>query len=126
LLRQALATQRKALGDTHPVVATTLNSLSRVLARQSRYAEAASALRDALNIAGPAVGTDHQLFAIYSINLASAYIAQKQPALAEPLLREALAIRAHGPGIIPSRRRTFLEDDWSVDAIQRLLGKTSQ
>jgi serine/threonine protein kinase/tetratricopeptide (TPR) repeat protein len=124
LLRQALATQRKTLGDTHPVVATTLNSLSRVLARQSRYDEAVPVLRDALNIAGPALGTDHQLFAIYSINLASVYIAQKQPALAEPLLREALAIRSQAPGIVPSRRRTFLEDDWSVDAIKTLLDKT--
>jgi serine/threonine-protein kinase len=120
-LRQVLATHRKTLGDTHPVVATTLNSLSHVLAKQARYDEAAAALKDALAIAGPALGTNHQLYAIYSINLASVYVAQKQFALAEPLLREALRVRMRAPSVVPNRRRTLLEDDWSVDAIQRLL-----
>ena len=123
-MRRAEAAQRAALGDTHPVVATTLNSLSRVLAKQRRYDEAAATLQNALNIAGPALGADHQLYAIYSLNLAAVYIAKQQPALAEPLLREALRIRSQAPGIVPSRRRTFLEDDWSVDAIKALLDQT--
>jgi eukaryotic-like serine/threonine-protein kinase len=125
-LRQVLATHRKTLGDTHPVVATTLNSLSHVLAKQARYDEAVAALKDALAIAGPALGTNHQLYAIYSINLASVYVAQKQFALAAPLLREALRVRMQAPGVVPNRRRTLLEDDWSVDAIQRLLAAASK
>jgi hypothetical protein len=109
------------LGDRHPLVAATLNSLSHVLAKQARYDEAAAALTDALAIAGPALGTNHQLYAIYSINLASIYIAQKQFAPAEPLLREGLRVRMQAPGMIPNRRRTLLEDDWSVEATKQLL-----
>ena len=122
LLRQVLARQRKALGDAHPVVATTLNTLSRVLRAQGRYDEAASALTTALDIARTALRPDHQLIAIYSINLASVRLAQKQPAAAEPLLREGLRIRAYAPGLVPSRRRTFVEDDWSIGATKSLLG----
>jgi hypothetical protein len=48
-------------------------------------------------------------------------LARSQPAEAEPLLRNALVIRSHAPEIVPSRRRTLPEDDWSVAAIQRLL-----
>jgi tetratricopeptide (TPR) repeat protein len=114
------------LGGRHPLVADALNSLSHVLAKQARYDEAAAALKDALAIAGPALGTNHQLYAIYSINLASMYIAQSQFAQAEPLLREALRVRMQAPGVVPNRRRTLLEDDWSVDAIQRLLAAASK
>ncbi len=122
LLRQALAMQRMALGDRHPVVAQTLNNLSRVLRDQARYGEAASALREALEIARPALGSEHQLVAIYSINLAAVQVALHEPAAAEPLLREGLRVRVRAPGIVPSRRRTFLEDDWSVGATESLLG----
>ena len=34
----------------------------------------------------------------------------------------ALSIRALAPGVVPSRRRTRLEDDWSVGAARSLLG----
>ena len=60
--------------------------------------------------------------AIYSINLAAALIADNHAADAEPLLREALRIRSQVPAVVPSRRRTFIEDDWSVGAIKSLLG----
>ena len=40
----------------------------------------------------------------------------KTPAAAEPLLREGLRVRSRAPGLVPSRRRTFVEDDWSVGA----------
>lgn len=124
LLRQVLATERATLGDRHPVVATTLNSLSRVLMDQRRYDEAASALQEALEIARAALGSDHQLVAIYSINLGSAQLSRRKPAEAEALLREGLRIRAHAPGIVPSRRRTFVEEDWSLGATKSLLGAT--
>jgi eukaryotic-like serine/threonine-protein kinase len=119
--RQVLGTERRTLGDRHPVVAMTLNNLSRALSRQGRYDEAASALEEALDIARPALGGDHQLVAIYSINLASARLALKDPAAAEVLLRDALRIRARAPGVVPTRRRTFVEDDWSLDAAKALL-----
>lgn len=123
-LRQVLAAQRKTLGDRHPIVATTLNSLSRVLREQRRYDEAASVLEDAVGIARAALGGDHQLVAIYTLNLASVQLARKHPAAAEPLARDGLRIRARAPNIVPSRRRTFREDDWSVDAARALLGSS--
>ena len=124
LFRQALVTSRKTLGEQHPIVATTLNNLSRALVEQGRYDEAASVLQDALNIALPALGSEHPLIAIYKINLASVHLARKEPAAAEALLRQALPIRVRAPGVVPSRRRTFPEDDWSVGATKSLLGAT--
>jgi len=124
LLRRVLATERATLGDRHPVVATTLNSLSHVLMNQRRFDEAASGLEEALDIARSALGNDHQLVAIYSINLGSAQLARRKPAEAETLLREGLRIRAHAPDVVPSRRRTFLEDDWSLGATKSVLGAT--
>jgi serine/threonine protein kinase/tetratricopeptide (TPR) repeat protein len=120
--RQTLEIHRKALGDRHPNVAMALNSIAHVLLLQGRYDEAASALQEALDIARPALGSDHQLVAIYTINLASVQLARKQPSAAEALLPEGLRVRAQAPTLVPSRRRTFLEDDWSLGATKSLLG----
>jgi hypothetical protein len=38
------------------------------------------------------------------------------------LLRDGLRIRARAPGVVPSRRRTFVEDDRSLGATKSLLG----
>ena len=122
--RRVLATERITLGDRHPVIATTLNSLSRVLIELHRDDEAASALDEALDIARASLGSDHQLVAIYSINLASVQLARHRPAEAESLVREGLRIRARAPGVVPSRRRTVADDDWSLGAAKSLLGAT--
>jgi serine/threonine protein kinase/tetratricopeptide (TPR) repeat protein len=122
LFRQALSAQRKGLGQTHPIVATTLNSLARALHEQGRTDEAAVVLGEALRIAIPAFGDDNPLIAIYRINLASVELARGHAGAAEALLRQALPIRVRAPEILPSRRRTFLEDDWSVGATKSLLG----
>jgi len=124
MFRQSLDISRKTLGDRHPVIARTLNSLSHVLAAQGRNDEAATALQEALAIARPALGTDHQLVAIYAMNLAAIQLARNQPVVTETLLREALPIRARAPGLVPSRRRTISEDDWSVASAQALLGSS--
>jgi tetratricopeptide (TPR) repeat protein len=122
LLRTALDVTRKTLGDKHPVVATTLNSLSHVLTAERRYDEAAAALQDALAIARPALGTEHQLVAIYAINLARVQLMRNQAVAAEDLIKEALPVRARAPGVVPSRRRTISDDDWSVATTRALLG----
>jgi eukaryotic-like serine/threonine-protein kinase len=114
--------QRRALGEKHPIVATTLNSLAHVLVSTGRLDEAASVRQQALGIAKAGFGKDHQLLAIYMINSASVELARNKPALAEPLVREGLRIRSLAPNLVPSRRRTFLEDDWSVGATKSLLG----
>jgi serine/threonine-protein kinase len=120
--RQALGIQRKAFGDRHPVVAATLNGLARALREQQRYDEAAAALQEAADIVRAAFGPDHQLLGIYSINLAAVQMALGRPALAEPLLRDGLRIRSRAPGLVPVRRRTIREDDWSLGGAQSLLG----
>jgi len=124
-LRHVLEIDRRSLGERHPVVAMTLNNLARTLSRQGRHAEAAAALQQAVDIARATLGSSHQLVAIYTINLAAEDIALGDAAAAGPLLREALAVRAHAPGIVPTRRRTFAEDDWSVDAATKLLDTAS-
>jgi serine/threonine protein kinase/Tfp pilus assembly protein PilF len=123
LLRQALAMQRQALGNHHPVVASTLNSLARVLLEKRNYDEAVAAESEAVGIATSSLGPDHQLVAIYTIDLAAVHVAGGKPAAAEPLLREGLRIRSRAPGIVPTRRRTRAEDDWSVGAARSLLGE---
>ena len=78
--------------------------------------------RPRLAIARPALGSEHQLIAIYTINLASVQLARKEPKAAEALLRDGLRIRVLSPQLIPNRRRIFPEDDWSVGATKSLLG----
>jgi serine/threonine-protein kinase len=121
-LRHSLDIVRKTLGVKHTVVAAMLNSLAHALIAQGRYDEAAAALREALDIVRPAFGRDHQLVAIYAINLASVELARSQAAAAEGLLRDALPIRSRAPELVPTRRRTIGEDDWSIAATRALLG----
>jgi serine/threonine protein kinase/Tfp pilus assembly protein PilF len=122
MFRQALVIHRRALGENHPTVATTLNSLSHVLVDQGRLDEAAAALERALDIARPTLGRDHQLVGIYTLNLANVRLKQKSPAAAELLAREGLRIRSLAPGLVPNRRRTFIEDDWTPGGAKSLLG----
>jgi eukaryotic-like serine/threonine-protein kinase len=121
-LRRALDIARRTLGEKHPIVATTLNSLSHVLVAQGRPEDAAAALQDALTIARPALGGDHQLVAIYAINLALVQLSLNRAAAAEQLLQEALPIRTRAPQLVPSRRRTIADDDWSIARTRVLLG----
>jgi serine/threonine protein kinase/tetratricopeptide (TPR) repeat protein len=121
LLQNGLDIHREALGEAHPLVAAGLNSLAHVWLAQKRYAEAESAMQQALAIARAALGDEHQLAAIYMVNLAVVQLARDKPTAAEPLLREALQIRRLAPGVVPSRRRTLPEDDWSPEAIRGLI-----
>jgi serine/threonine protein kinase/tetratricopeptide (TPR) repeat protein len=123
LFREALDIHQETLGPAHPNVAIGLNSLAHVWVALGRYDEAAHALTQALDIARPALGADHQLVAIYSVNLGALQLARHRPAEAEPLLEEGLRIRSLAPELIPLRRRTLLEDDWSVGQIEGLLEK---
>ena len=123
-LRYVLSTQRKVFGDGHPAVAMTLNNLARLLVAAGRHAEAAAALQEALEIARPALGSRHQLVAIYMLNAASIELARKHADAAEAFAREGLRIRSLAPGLIPTRRRTVVEDEWSLGAAKSLLGAT--
>jgi serine/threonine protein kinase/Tfp pilus assembly protein PilF len=120
--QKALSAQRATLGERHPVVATTLNNLARVLYEQRRYDDAEAALQEALDIAIPALGSGHQLVAIYTLGLGRVRLAQREPAAAEALIRKGLEVRGRASTIVPSRRHTFIDDDWSVGASESLLG----
>ena len=120
--RYVLGVQRQALGGRHPVVAATLNNLAHVMAASGRYDEAAAALQEALEIVRPALGSRHQLVAIYSITAGSVQLALRRPAHAEALLRDGLRIRTLAPGVVPSRRRTRVEDDWNLAAAKSVFG----
>jgi eukaryotic-like serine/threonine-protein kinase len=120
--RRSMDITAKALGEGHPTMASALNGLAHVWTAQGKHDEAAGALERAVEIATAALGAEHQLVAIYGINLAAAHLARKRPDEAEPVLRESLRIRTIAPEIVPSRRRTFIEDDWSVGAAKSLLG----
>lgn len=122
LFEEAMATYRASLGDEHPYQAITLNNLAHIWSAQGQVDRAASALTEALEITRPALGTDHQLVGIYTINLAVVQLARHQPREAETLAREGLRIRSLAPGLVPARRRTFPEDDWSIGATKSLLG----
>ncbi len=122
--RQFRASQliiRKVLGDTHPIVAIMLNNLAHALVHQGKYDDAAVALQQALDIVRPTFGNRHQFMAIYTINAGAVALKRHQPDAAAALLREGLRIRALAPTIVPSRRRSFPEDDWTLAATQHLL-----
>ena len=79
MFRQVSRRIAKRWATSIRILATTLNNLSRVLLEQKRTDEAAAAVQDALDIARAALGSDHQLVAIYTINLASLHLTRKQP-----------------------------------------------
>ena len=121
-LRQVLTLQRKSLAAHHPVIAATLNSLGRVMLELRRYGEAVPALQEALAIARSSLRPDHQLAAIYSINLGAVHLASGDARTAEPLIREGVRLRELAPTVVPTRRRTRLEDDWSLGGARGLHG----
>ncbi len=122
VLRHVLAMQQRKLGEHHPVVATTLNSLSHVLVRQGRFVEAAAPMQQALDLARAAHGDSHQLVAIYTLNLAAIELGRQRPADAERLAIDGLRLRSRAPSVVPTRRRTVVDDDWSVGAAKSLMG----
>ena len=121
-LDRALAIHRRALGETHPNVAMDLNARAHVHAAAHQLNEAAAAREQALAIVRATFDANHQLVAIYSANLAGASLARGDAAAAEPLLRDALRIRALAPDIVPNRRRTLPAEAWTVGAIGTKLG----
>jgi tetratricopeptide (TPR) repeat protein len=93
LCQRALAIWEKALGPTHPNVATTLNDLAALYHNQHQYAKAEPLYQRALAIYEKACGPEHPDVAWSLDNLAGLYYSQDQYAKAEPLCQKALAIR---------------------------------
>jgi len=108
MFRQAIAVHRK----TNTGVAAALNNLGHPLREQGKYEEAAVAAEEAIALAIAAGGDQHPDVATFKANLARIHVARGEPVKAEPLLREALAIR----------RRAFSADDWRIASTESLLG----
>jgi serine/threonine protein kinase/tetratricopeptide (TPR) repeat protein len=91
--RQALALQRKLLGNDNVELAGTLGDLSTVLYDEGKLAEAEQAAREALGLERKFLGNEHVEVARSLNNLAEILRAQHNLAEVERLQREALAIK---------------------------------
>ena len=92
---------------------------------RGRHREALDTLRTAIDIVRASFGETHQLVAIFTLNAGAVHLALGDPAAATPLLLEGLRLRALAPDVVPSRRRTLPEDDWSLDDARRALASAS-
>lgn len=95
---RALELRRKALGASHPDVATSLNRLATLYIMRGDPALAEPFLREALTIREEAQGPEHPETANAVNNLAFIYDAIRAHAKATPLHRRALAIKEKTQG----------------------------
>ena len=93
LYERALAIREKALGPEHPLTATSLNNLGRLLRDRGDLAGARPLFERALKIREKVLGPDHRHTAASLNNLASLIQAQGNLAGVRPLYERALAIR---------------------------------
>ncbi len=99
MFRRALDVRRARLGDRHPAVAVSLGNLARVREKQGDLAEAETLYRDSLAIArGFPPGSVQVSFPL--VLLGSVLTRTERAAEAEPMLREAVAVRAQA-GMAP-------------------------
>jgi non-specific serine/threonine protein kinase/serine/threonine-protein kinase len=110
LLEETLRRRRSKLGPDHPETLVSMSNLAVGYREAGRLADALPLLEEALERRRATRGPDHPQTLRSANNLAFVYLATR-PALAEPLLREALSIR-----------EKKLPDDWSTFEAQSLLG----
>ena len=93
MAQRSLALAERRHGREHPNVATALNTLGSLYAREHRYAEAEQAYKRALEIREKTLGPDHP-DTVASLNkLAGLYQEQGKHSLAEQYYKRALAIQ---------------------------------
>ena len=102
LYRQALAIRERALGPSHPFVATSLTDLGNLVYVRGRYTEAGPMYQKALAIEEQALGPEHPRVACSLACLAYAYQGQGELAKAEAHYRRALAIREKTLPAVPA------------------------
>ena len=93
IAEQVLALHRAVLGDRHPTVAFSLNSLAQLYRFQGRYGEAEPLYLESLEILQTTLGDRHLNVAISLNNLASLYEVQGRYGEAEPLYLESLEMK---------------------------------
>ena len=91
LLRQALSTLRRRLGENHPETAETLSELGVALEQVQRYPEAERAYRQSLKRFEHAFGPRHPKTAIVQANLAGLLDRLSRPAEARRLFEQSIA-----------------------------------
>ena len=91
---RALAIREKAFGSDHPLTATSLHNLARLLRDQGDLEGAQALYERALAIREKVLGAEHTATAASLNNLASLFQARGSLARARPLFERALAIRA--------------------------------
>ena len=92
LFQRALAIRETALGNNHPDVANSLNTLANHYGHQGLYGRAEPLLQRALAITEAALGNNHPRVAETLISLALVYLKQGLYGRAESLFQRALAI----------------------------------
>ena len=93
--REALAIYRRIWGVEHPDLASSVFNVGVLLEERGKVDEAAASYREALDIQRRTNAPEHTL-AFPLIRLGNLLRAGGSPAEAEPLLREALAVRRSG------------------------------
>ena len=81
----------------HPRVASAVNELGTVALQRDRLDDAEAAFRRMADIYATVYPGGHYLTGTALSNLASVYMARKEPARAEPLYRQAIVIYSHRP-----------------------------
>jgi tetratricopeptide (TPR) repeat protein len=109
-LEEALKRRRAKLGPDHPETLVSMSNLGSAYDAAGRAADALPLLQETLERRRATRGPEHPQTLRSMNSLARAYLSDR-PALAEPLLREALAVR----------EKRF-PDDWSTFETLSLLG----
>ena len=92
LAERVLAIRKKALGNNHLDVATSLNSLAGLYTKQGKYSEAEPMYEQALSMRKRLLGEQHPDVAQSLNNLAGLYESQGRYSEAEPLYKQALSM----------------------------------
>jgi serine/threonine protein kinase len=113
LLRNAHVIFQRSFGAHHWRTARLQGNLGDVWRRQGRLEEAAAALDEALRIAREALGNDRPQVALLAIDRARVYLDRREPAAAEPLLRDALRVL----------QLSYVANGWRIASVKSLLGR---
>ncbi len=107
-IREALAMQRKLLGNEHPDVAASLENLARVLSSQDRLEEAEAKYLEALTLERKLLGDEHATVTATLGNLALVLQREGKLDQAEVFFREAVSHYPPAEGRDPSTENSPL------------------
>ncbi len=99
---EALRIRRKALGDGHSDVATSLNNIGLIYNAKGEHAQALASFEESLRIKRIALGPDHHAVATTLCNIGSVYQVRRRQLAAEQADKIAAGHGrpAEGPGVL--------------------------